>query len=266
MPPAGQSLAGRTVLVTGATGGLGQAAALAAARAGARLILSARNVRKLNRLYDAVAAVGPEPLLYPMDLEGATPDDHLELAQRVKDALGTLDGLLHCAAEFRALTPLEYTDPAHMARAMHINVTAPMWLTAALMPVLKAAEAAAVVFVVDDAEHAGKPFWGPYAISQQARAALVAQWASEMAGSGVRISGLQPGPMRTALRGRATVEDLDPLLRYPEAYAADCVHLLGEGAREWNGRILRVQAAHDCPPPGNAMQPDAGGKVALPLL
>ncbi|MDO5610858.1 MAG: SDR family NAD(P)-dependent oxidoreductase, partial [Pseudomonadota bacterium] len=103
-----QALAGRTILITGATGGLGEAATL---------ILSARNIRKLNKVYDAVKAVGPEPLLYPMDLEGATPDDHLQLAERVKEAFGQLDGLLHCAAEFRALTPLEYTDPANIARA-----------------------------------------------------------------------------------------------------------------------------------------------------
>ena len=257
-------LEGRVVLVTGATGGLGQAAAVACARAGATVVLSARNLRRLNKAYDAVAAAGPEPLLYPMDLEGASPDDHLELAQRIKEAFGQLDGLLHCAAEFRALTPLEYTDPAHVARAMHVNVTAPMWLTSALMPLLKAAEDAAVVFVVDDAEHAGKPFWGPYAISQQSRAALVAQWAAEMAGSGVRVSGLQPGPMRTPLRGRATVEDVDPDLRNPEAYAEDCVRLLSAAGAAWDGRIDRVMAARDV----EAEAPAAGtpARIELPTL
>ena len=258
-----QALAGRTILITGATGGLGEAAALASARAGATLILSARNIRKLNKVYDAVKAVGPEPLLYPMDLEGATPDDHLQLAERVKEAFGQLDGLLHCAAEFRALTPLEYTDPANIARAMHINVTAPMWLTSAVMPVLKAAQDAAVVFVVDDAEHAGKPFWGPYAISQQSRAALVAQWAAELPSTSVRISGLQPGPMRTALRGRATVEDLDPDLRNPQAYADDCVRLLSAAGAEWNGRIQRVMAVQDVALPAAAGKP---ARIALPTL
>ncbi|RMH88679.1 SDR family NAD(P)-dependent oxidoreductase [Lysobacter pythonis] len=261
---AGKSLEGRVVFVAGATGGLGEAASLACARAGATLVLSGRQPRKLDKLYDAVKSAGPEPLLYPMDLEGASPDDHLELAQRLKDAFGRLDGLLHCAAEFRALTPLEYTDPAHVARAMHINVTAPMWLTMALMPVLKASDDASVVFVVDDAEHAGKPFWGPYAISQQSRAALVAQWAAEMEGAGVRICGLQPGPMRTPLRGRATVEDVDPNLRNPEAYAGDCVRLLSPTGRQWNGRIDRVMAGHDVARP--EARSARSTKLELPLL
>lgn len=258
----GKPLDGRIILVVGATGGLGVAASRACARAGATLVLSGRNMRKLEKLYDAVKTQGPEPLLYPMDLEGASPDDLLDLAVRLKEAFGRLDGLLHCVAEFRALTPLEYTDPAHVARAMHLNVTAPIWLTSAVMPVLKASDDASVVFVVDDAEHAGKPFWGPYAISQQSRAALVAQWAAEMAGSTVRISGLQPGPMRTPLRGRATVEDADPGLRNPEAYAADCVALLSPAGAEWNGRIRRVMAEHDVPS-GPARAPQ---RIELPSL
>lgn len=258
-------LHGRVVLITGANGGLGSAAAVACARAGATLVLSGRRPRELNRLYDAVKAIGPEPVLYPMDLEGAAPDDHLELAQRLKDEFGRLDGLLHCAAEFRALTPLEYTDPANVARALHVNVTAPIWLTSALMPVLKASADACVLFVLDDAEHAGKPFWGPYAISQPARAALVGQWAAEMAGSSVRVCGLQPGPMRTPLRGRATVEDVDPALRNPQAYAEDCVRLLSAAGQAWNGRIQRVQAAADVADPGLAAETPAA-RIELPLL
>ncbi|MFX4366054.1 SDR family NAD(P)-dependent oxidoreductase, partial [Acinetobacter baumannii] len=73
-------LDGRVVLVTGATGGLGSASAQACARAGATVVLLGRKVPRLNRVYDAVAACGPEPLLYPLDLEGATPDDYAEMA------------------------------------------------------------------------------------------------------------------------------------------------------------------------------------------
>src|SRR5690606_14153714 len=69
-------LAGRVVLVAGAPGGLGAAAARACATAGATLVLLGRRLPRLNRIYDAVARLGPEPLLYPLDLEGASPDDY----------------------------------------------------------------------------------------------------------------------------------------------------------------------------------------------
>lgn len=252
---AGKPLDGRIVLIVGATGGLGEAASVACARAGATVVLLGRNVRRLNKVYDAVTAAGGEAMLYPMDLEGATPDDHLQLAERLKEVFGRLDGLLHCAAEFRGLTPLEYTDPAQIARAMHINVTAPVWLTSAVLPVMKLSDDASVVFVVDDVDHVGKAHWGPYAIAQQARASLVPMWAKEAEGSTVRISGLQPGPMRTTLRAKATVEDIDPRLRDPEAYAADCVRLLSAVGREVNGRIERVLAPAPAPT-----------RVALPTL
>ena len=140
--PATAPLAGRVVLIAGAHGGLGTAASMACARAGATVVLLGRRVRNLERLHDAIARdpQAASPVLYPLDLEGATPDDYAELAQRIGDAYGRLDGLLHCAAEFRGLTPLEHTDPAAFARALHIGLTAPWWLTQALLPVLRKSE------------------------------------------------------------------------------------------------------------------------------
>ena len=92
------ALGGRVVLVAGAAGGLGAAASLACAKAGATLVLLGRKLAPLNRLYDAVKAVGPEPILYPLDLEGASPDDFDQLGQAIDGEFGRLDGLLHCAA------------------------------------------------------------------------------------------------------------------------------------------------------------------------
>ena len=126
-----QALDGRIVLVAGAAGGLGSAAAVACAKAGATLVLLGRKLAPLNRLYDAVKAVGPEPILYPLDLEGASPDDFDQLGQAIDGEFGRLDGLLHCAAEFRGLTPLSHTDPADFARAIHVDLTARWWLTQA---------------------------------------------------------------------------------------------------------------------------------------
>ncbi|MDD9154543.1 SDR family NAD(P)-dependent oxidoreductase, partial [Plantibacter flavus] len=98
-----RALDGRVVLVTGAHGGLGSAAAVACAEAGATVVLLGRKLPKLNRVYDAVAKAGAGPLLYPLDLEGAGPDDYAELADRLHAELGRLDGVLHCAAEFKGL-------------------------------------------------------------------------------------------------------------------------------------------------------------------
>jgi NAD(P)-dependent dehydrogenase (short-subunit alcohol dehydrogenase family) len=235
----GSALKGRVVLVAGAHGGLGSAASVACARAGATVILLGRKVPKLNRLHDAMAREGIAPLLYPLDLEGASPDDYAELASRIESELGRLDGLLHCAAEFRGLTPLEHTDPAAFARAVHVNLTAPWWLTQACLPLLRRAEDASVVFVLDDPARVGQAFWGGYGVAQHGLAALVGTLHAELANSTVRVSGLRPGPMRTALRAKAYVDDSDREARDPIAYADACVGLLSSAGVAHRGTIFQ---------------------------
>ncbi|MFX4717688.1 SDR family oxidoreductase, partial [Acinetobacter baumannii] len=83
-----------------------------------------------------------------------------EMAARIEGALGRLDGVLHCAAEFRGLTPLLHTDPAAFARALHVNLTAPWWLSQACLPLLAKAPDAALVFAVDDLARVSQAYWG----------------------------------------------------------------------------------------------------------
>lgn len=232
-----QALGGRVILVTGAAGGLGAAAAAACAQAGATVVLLGHKVAPLNRVYDAVTAVGPEPLLYPLDLEGATPDDYAELAQRIEADLGRLDGVLHCAAHFKGLTPLQHTDPAEFARAIHVDLTARWWLTQACLPLLATSDAGAVVFVIDPVDQGASAFWGGYGLAQQAQAALVPMLQAELGDHGPRISGLQPGPMRTGLRGRAFQPNSDTKARPAADYAAACVELLSAAGAAWRGKI-----------------------------
>lgn len=231
------ALKDRVVLVSGAHGGLGSVASVACARAGATVVLLGHKVPKLNRVYDAVAAAGPEPLLYPLDLEGASADDYAEMAQRIETGLGRLDGVLHCAANFSGLTPLLQTDPAAFARAIHVNLTARWWLTQACLPLLSRAEDAAVVFVLDDLARVGNAYWGGYGLSQHALAGMVGMLQSELASSKIRISGLQPGPMRTPLRAKAYVEENDRFALDPETYAQACITLLSAAGIAHRGQI-----------------------------
>lgn len=240
--PGARPLLGRVILVAGAYGGLGRAAALACADAGARVVLLGRKMPRLTRVHDAIAAAGGEAAMYPLDLEGASADDYTELAARIGDAYGRLDGVLHCAAEFRGLTPFEHTDPAVFARALHVNLTARWWLTQACMPWLRRAEDSAVVFVLDDPARSAQAFWGGYGVSQAGLEAMVSMLAAELAATPVRVCGLRPGPMRTPLRAQAYVEGEDGLAADPADYAQACVELLSADGAAWRGRI-RERAA-----------------------
>ena len=236
MPAAGV-LEGRVVLVAGAHGALGHASALACAQAGATVVLLGRKVPKLNRVYDAIVRAGGEALLYPLDLEGATPDDYAEMAERIGSGLGHLDGLLHCAADFHGLTPLDNTDPTVFARALHVNVTARWWLTQACLPLLRNAEDSAVVFAIDEEAGRGLPYWGGYGIAQSALNTLMQTLHAELANSSVRVCGLAPGPMRTPLRAKVYVEEDATVARDAAAVAPACVHLLSAAGVEQRGHL-----------------------------
>lgn len=235
------ALAGRLILVSGAYGGLGRVAAIACAQAGATVVLLGRKTPKLNRVYDAIARHPdgplPEPVNLPLDLAGAGPDDYADLAARLDAQFGRLDGLLHCAAEFNGLTPLEHTDPAAFARTLHVDLTARWWLTQACLPLLRRAGDSAVVFTVDDSERTAQAYWGAYGIAQHGLAAMVAMLGAELAATQVRVSGLRPGPMRTPLRATAYVEADDEHARAPGDYAKACVTLLSSVGHTHRGQV-----------------------------
>lgn len=220
------ALAGRVVLVSGASGGLGSAVARACAHAGASVVVLGRKAATLGRLVDAIVRDGGDATAFPMDLEGASPDDHLLLANSIDAEFSRLDAIVHCAANFPGLTPLSHTDPAALARALHVNLTARIWMVQACLPLLSRTAGAAVVFAQDDLDTTRKAYWGGYGLAHQAQAALVPMLAAEQGANGIRVLALEPGPMRTGLRARAFVEEDDRFARDPAIAAARCVALL----------------------------------------
>ena len=107
--------------ITGASGGLGRACALACARAGATVVLAGRKVRPLESLYDELEALGaPTPAIYPINLEGATPDDHASLAEAIRIQCGRLDAIVHAAVLFDGLRPVEQIKPADWLRIQQV--------------------------------------------------------------------------------------------------------------------------------------------------
>jgi NAD(P)-dependent dehydrogenase (short-subunit alcohol dehydrogenase family) len=240
--PVARVLDDRIVLVSGAHGGFGSAVAQAAGRAGATVVLLGHKLPRLNRVYDRIVTDGAQAALYPLDLEGASPDDYAQLAERLEGEFGRLDGVVHCAAEFRGLTPIVHADPADFARSLHVGLTAPWWLTQAVLPLMSKAADPSIVFTLDSPERVGAAYWGGYGVSQFGLQGVVRILHAELANGPVRVAGLMPGPMRTTLRARAWVEETDRQAVDAACYAPAAVELLSAAGVAHRGTVWAPEA------------------------
>lgn len=236
-------LAGKVVLITGASSGLGRALAVESARVGASVILCGRNERKLEAVYDEIEGMGaPHPAMAVLDLAAATAVDYDTLAQVVGDEFGRLDGLVHCASILGDRTPLEQYDVPTWCRVMHVNLTAPFILTQVLLPLLRKSEDASVIFVSSGVVKQTRPFWGAYAIAKNGLEAVRAMWAAELEGErNIRMNSVNPGPMRTAMRSAAYPAEDPNTVATPQSVCSPFLYLLSAGARGIDGQFLDAQ-------------------------
>ncbi len=187
-------------------------------------------MRELERVYDRiVASGGPEPAIYPINLEGATPAEFATLAETIERQCGRLDVLIHAAAAFSGLTPLESLPPEDWLRSLQVNLNAPFVLTQSCLPLLRAARGSCV-FVLDDEARVGKAFWNAYGVAKFALRGLVSQWSQELENAGVRVLAFTPGPMRTTLRARAYFAEDAASLPTADVEAARCLSLIAAAA------------------------------------
>ncbi len=159
-PPV-ELLKGRTILVTGAGRGIGAEAARTYAAHGATVLLLGKTEKHLNTVYDEIVAAGlPEPVVIPLDLEKATQDAYGELAAMIETEFAHLDGLLHNASILGPRTPLEQLAGENFAKVMQVNVNAMFMLTSAMLPLLRLANDASVIFTSSSVGRKGRAYWG----------------------------------------------------------------------------------------------------------
>jgi NAD(P)-dependent dehydrogenase (short-subunit alcohol dehydrogenase family) len=235
-----KKLTGRLALVTGASRGIGRAAALALAREGAHVIISSRTTGALEELDDEIRKVGGTATILALDLRKGDRID--QLGPTIFQRWGKLDILIGNAGILGPLSPLAHVTEDAWKMVLDINLTANWRLVRTLDPLLQRAEAGRAVFVTSGAASGKYAYWGPYAVAKAGLEALARTYANEVENTRVRVNLLNPGPVRTQMRAKAfpgekpetlpAPEELGPL--FVELSAASCT-LNGEvvSFRDW---------------------------------
>ena len=231
-------LSGRVAVVTGASRGLGRAAALALAEAGAHVVALARTVGGLEELDDAIRGKGGAATLVPLDLTDFPALDRLGAA--IYERWGKLDMLLGNAAQLGVITPVGHLEPRVWDEVIAVNVTANWRLIRSLDPLLRQSDAGRALFVTCGAVRELRPYWGAYAASKAALEALVRTWARELAISKARVNLIDPGPLRTRIRAQARPGEDPTTVKAPEAVAPEIVRMLSPDFAA-NGTLFEVE-------------------------
>ena len=233
----------KTLLVTGAAGSLGSALSLAAAARGITVLLLDRDRKALERLYDRIAEAGlPEPVLQVTDLATVGPDDVDEILAAIRAEFGSLDALVHCAARFDALSPLEHVPPEEWLLSVQVSLNSAWLLSARCLPLLRDSGHGRLYFMLEDLDLVGGALWGPYGVCKHALHAMAGQLAAECQSMGVQVLGINPGPVQSPLRSRAYLAE-NPASPPPAGLAAERILELLLGEREPSGVYVDLSSS-----------------------
>jgi NAD(P)-dependent dehydrogenase (short-subunit alcohol dehydrogenase family) len=231
------ALRGSVALMTGASRGIGAAAAIALARLGARVVITARTQGGLEETDDAIRAMGGEATILPLDLrEGAQID---AIGPSVFQRFGRLDILVHNAGVLGRLTPVSHILPDDWADVVAVNFSATWRLIRTCDPLLRQAPAGRAVFVTESRAREPRAYWGAMGATKAGMEHLVQTWAQEVATTRLRVNLFDPGPVATRMRANAFPGEDGSRLPGPDA-VAPALAALCLAAEERNGALVRM--------------------------
>ncbi|WP_447914878.1 SDR family NAD(P)-dependent oxidoreductase [Delftia acidovorans] len=229
------SVEGKTILITGASSGLGRHIADTLARRGAHLVITGRDEARLQAAYGALQGEGHLQVL--ADLTCAADRD------RLVKAAGNLDGLVHCAG-LQKHCPLRQLSEAMMTQMYEVNFLAPVMLTQRLLHTNAIRQQGSIIFMLSTAAHTGTRGLGPYSAMKSALLGIIKCLALEQAKRGIRVNGISPSAIATPMWDAhqdllQQQKERHPLgLGQPDDVANGAVYLLSNASRWVTGTSL----------------------------
>jgi NAD(P)-dependent dehydrogenase (short-subunit alcohol dehydrogenase family) len=220
------SLRDKSVIVTGASRGLGRALWAEFARAGARVVGVARDRQAIEQVAAELRAQGH--VAHGLSADLGEKQDVYPIAGSAAALIGPIDVLVHNASSLGP-TPLPLlldTSCEDFARVLEVNLLGPFRLSKAIAGNMLLRGQGLVLHVSSDAAANAYPRWGAYGVSKAALDHLSRSWAAELAGTGVSFLSVDPGEMDTAMHAAALPHADPATLARPEQVAARIVRWL----------------------------------------
>ncbi len=233
-------LEGRAILITGAGDGIGKAAALCYANAGANVILLGRTQEKLEAVYDEIEeTTNTRPTIFPYDLNTLAGDVAAEMAYAVEQEYGRLDGLLLNASLLGTKMAIAQYPEQDWENVMATNVNSCFYLTKAFLPLLEASDQGRIVFTTSSVGREGRAYWGAYAVSKFATEGLMQVLANELGNTtNIRTFAINPGGTRTNMRASAYPGENPSSVPHPQEHMPLYRFLMSDAAAQYNGLSL----------------------------
>ena len=163
-----------------------------------------------------------------------------KLGGSIFERWGNLDILVANAGVLGTISPIGHVEAKVFEKVMTINVTATWRLIRSLEPLLLKSDAGRAVILSSSAAHKCKPFWGPYSASKAAVEALARTWAGETQRTALRITSLDPGATRTAMRAQAVPGEDPSTVQHPSEVAKAILSLVSPDFTE-TGKLFEMR-------------------------
>ena len=245
------SLKGKTILITGASSGIGAQCAIDCAAMGARVVLVARNEERL--LHTCSQMTGDGHVMIPTDL--SVTDNIVKLVKQTVSQCGAIDGVVNCAG-ISSVTPLNLIKPESLNEMMNVNVYAAFFLTKEISRVGNHNKSgASIIYISSIMGVVGEKAKSMYSLTKGALISASRSLAVELAAKYIRVNCIAPGVIETPINShqpymadpdrRALLVAKHPLgLGQTSDISSACIYLLSDASRWMTGQTLVIDGGY----------------------